>query len=173
MQQSVMALWLRGFLGVPLCNNSMPHIDLSCILNKWRQIMNPHMPHSHMDDTAKFSYLLGVHMALYNHIHGSFCLLKHLLSRNKKPLILSSFTSWTLIRLWGLTLRASLSVPPVQSRKSLFNDIKLLNNHILFQHNLWLLIKLSSILFLSKLYILYFFLPHSLFIIVDLRKSCQ
>lgn len=115
----------------------------------------------HMDDTAKFNSQLGVDPGPLRSYLQQLFYIKAMLSWNRKSLILSPFTSWTLSRQWDLTLRASFLV---QSRRSLFNSIKLLNNYILSFSTVFGC-KLSFLVFFFSLNctFLYFFLPHPLF----------
>lgn len=95
-------------------------------------------------------------------------------SRNREPFKLSSFTSWKLTREVFCPLH---TIPIVlQPRKSGFHSLMVpfsLTSQPLFRCVHWLQQKLPSALFLSKPYILYFFMSHVLFFILDLPNSYQ
>lgn len=86
-----------------------------------------------------------------NRISRHFCLLKQLLSRSRKLLKFSPFTSWKPI--WvGSCLQGTLSKVPMKRKRPLLKDLL---NFLIFSLSACLSynVQLHTILFLSKLYI--------------------
>lgn len=96
-------------------------------------------------------------------------------SRNRERFRLSSLTSWKLTREVFCPLH-TIPVVVLQPRKSACHSLMVplsLTSQPLFRCVHWLQQKLPCALFLSKPYIVYFFMSHVLFFILDLPNSYQ
>ena len=117
---------------------------------------------NHVGSTAKFCGLLGMESGLEYGLESHLQPLWFLLFRNRNYLGL--FISWTLS--WGYRCLALMEPLPLFQCTSGLTSVSL---SLLAQF--WTPALNFQVLFFSSNHVLYFFLPHLLFSIVDLHES--